>query len=350
MERKHTRQVMVAGVAMGGDAPVSIQSMCNTNTDDVKVTVAQILALEEAGCEIVRVAVPNEKSAKALSQIKEEIHIPLVADIHFDYRLALLSLEAGVDKLRLNPGNIGGADRVRMVADAAKERHVPIRVGVNGGSMSKEVLRQYGGPTAEAMAESALQSVALLEREGFSDIVVSLKASNVRRTVEASRAFAARSDYPQHIGITEAGSGEDAIVKGSVGLGTLLLEGIGDTMRVSITGDPVQEIAAAKQILRAVGLREEGIEIISCPTCGRAGTDLLVVVEELKQRLPKTDKSLQVAVMGCAVNGPGEAREADLGVAFGPNNAVLFEHGEKIGSVAQGDVVETLLTLIDQRI
>ena len=350
ISRRKTRPVMVAGVQIGGDAPVSIQSMCNTDTRDAEATARQIHALEEAGCEIVRVAVPDRESAAAIAAIKKQIHIPLVADIHFDYRLALLALENGIDKLRLNPGNIGSAERVHAVAVAAKERGVPIRIGVNAGSISRQMLQKYGGPTAEAMAESALEHTALLENEKFEDIVVSLKASNVPRTVEACRALAARCDYPLHIGITEAGSGVDAMVKSAAGIGALLLEGLGDTMRVSITGDPVQEVAAAKQILRAAGLRDEGIEVISCPTCARTGGDLVAVTEELKRRLPASGQRLTIAVMGCAVNGPGEAREADIGAAFGPSNCVLFARGEKIGSVAHGDAVDALLKLVEERI
>ena len=346
--KRQTRQVWVGTVPIGGGAAVSIQSMCNTDTRDVEATVRQIDDLAALGCQIVRVAVPDAPSAAALGAIRKRIGIPLVADIHFDYKLALLALEQGVDKLRINPGNIGGAERVRAVAQAASERDIPIRIGVNGGSLSRQMLRKYGGPTAEAMVESALAEVGLLETFHFENIVISLKGSSVPRTVEACRQLARRCDYPLHIGVTEAGAGSEALIKSAVGVGALLLDGIGDTVRVSITGDPLQEIGAAEQILRAAGVRDTGIQIISCPTCARTGGDILAVIEALKRRLPPSKQSLTVAVMGCAVNGPGEAREADLGAAFGPSHCVLFVKGEKLRSVPHEQVLDELLALIDE--
>ena len=327
------KKVIVGGVSIGGVAPVSIQSMTNTDTANAEATSAQILALEGAGCEIVRVSVYNDDCAKAIPAIKSRIHIPLVADIHFDYRLALAAMENGVDKLRINPGNIGGMDRVRAVADCAKAHGVPIRVGVNGGSLEKELLQKYGAPTPEAMVESALRHISMLENAGFEDIVVSLKASEVRNCVEAYRKMNEVCDYPLHIGITEAGAGEDALVQSAVGLGTLLMEGIGNTIRVSMTGDPVQEVYVAKAILSAAGLRREGARVTSCPTCGRTGFELLPVVERVKAELSDIKRPLHVAVMGCIVNGPGEAREADMGLAFGDHGAkaMLFAKGEPIG-------------------
>lgn len=348
--RRKTRSVRVKDVQIGDLAPVSIQSMCNTDTRNVDATCAQINALVDAGCEIVRLAVPDEAAGLALKEIRRRTDAPLVADIHFDYRLALLALDGGVDKLRLNPGNIGGADRVRKVADRAKAAGVPIRIGVNSGSVERELLRKYGGPTPEAMVESALHHAALLEEAHFEDTVISMKGSNPRNTVEACRIAAQRCDYPQHIGVTEAGSGEEARIKSAAALGTLLFEGIGDTIRVSITGDPVQEVYAAKQILAAAGLRSAGIEVISCPTCGRTVGDIEGVVAELKRRLPKSEMPLRIAVMGCAVNGPGEAREADFGAAFGNGNALLFARGEQLHSVPQALVVEALLTLVKERL
>lgn len=337
-----TRRVWVGNVPVGGGAPVSIQSMTNTDTRDADATIRQILALEHAGCEIVRVSVYDMDCARAIREIKRNIHIPLVADIHFDHQLAIAAAESGVDKLRINPGNIGGQQKVAELAACAKDHGLPIRIGVNAGSLERELLQKYAGPTPEAMCESALRHIAMLERETFYDIVVSLKASNVRDTVAACREMRRRSAYSQHIGITEAGMGEFALVKSAAGLGALLLDGIGDTLRVSLTGDPVQEVAAARSILRAVGLRREGVEIISCPTCGRCKVDLAAIVDELRDRLPQ-DVCLKVAVMGCAVNGPGEAREADIGIAFGPGNGVLFKKGEK---VASGTVQEMIALLV----
>jgi len=319
----------VGGVAIGGGAPVTIQSMTNTDTADAEATAAQILALEEAGCEIVRASVYNAACAAAIPAIKGRIHIPLVADIHFDYRLAIAAMEQGADKIRFNPGNIGGEEQVKRLADCARAHRCPIRIGVNGGSLERELLHKHGGPTPAAMVESAMGHVRILEQAGFYDTVISIKASNPRDTVQACRLLRGRCDYPLHIGVTEAGSGSMALIKSAAALGALLLDGIGDTVRVSITGDPVQEVYAARDILRAVGLRREGVEIVSCPTCGRTCTDLLSAVQRVEAELPKDKGYLKVAVMGCVVNGPGEAREADIGIAFGPGGCALFKHGEK---------------------
>ena len=335
-----TKQILVGGVPVGGGAPVSVQSMTNTDTRDVEATVAQIQALTEAGCDIVRSSVYDLACAKALWQIKSRISIPIVADIHFDYRLAIAAMENGADKLRFNPGNIGSEDRVRAVVDCAKTHHTPIRIGVNAGSIEPALRQKYGGPTTEAMIESALKHVVLLEREGFTDIVLSLKASNVRDTVDAYRAISKRVDYPLHVGVTETGDVASGIIKSAAGIGSLLLDGIGDTIRVSLTDDPVREVEVGLKILRAVGLRRDDIEIVSCPTCGRTRVNVMHMVELVNSRLPHKKGYLKVAVMGCAVNGPGEARDADIGVAFGDGNGILFEHGEKVSHGTAEDVVE----------
>ncbi len=322
-----TKAVRIRDTYIGGGSPVTIQSMTNTDTRDAKATSDQILALENAGCEIVRFSVYDEACAAAIPEIKARTHIPLVADIHFDHRLAIAAIENGIDKVRINPGNIGSEAKVRELVAAAKDRHIPIRIGVNGGSLEKDILAKYG-VTAEGMVESALNHAAILERCGFDDIVLSLKASTVKKTVEAYRMARERSPYPLHLGVTEAGMGEAALVKSAIGIGALLVDGIGDTIRVSLTGDPVQEVYAAKRILTSVGLRGEGVEIVSCPTCGRTRVDLASIVKKVSDAMPKTNKSLRIAVMGCAVNGPGEAREADMGIAFGSVNAVVFKKGE----------------------
>ena len=327
---------------MGGGAPVTIQSMTNTPTANAEATAAQILELEAAGCEIVRFSVYDEDCAKAIPYIREHTHIPLVADIHFDHRLAISAIENGIDKVRINPGNIGSEQKVRELVAAAKERNIPIRIGVNGGSLEKDLLEKYG-VTAEAMVESALRHVAILERSGFDDIVLSLKASTVKKTVEAYRMARERTPYPLHLGITEAGQGEAALVKSSVGIGAMLLEGIGDTIRVSLTGSPVNEVYAAKHILKAVGLRSEGVEVVSCPTCGRTRVDLDSIVKRVTDSLPETKKALRIAVMGCAVNGPGEAREADMGIAFGSINAVVFKKGELCYSDKLPEVIDRFI-------
>lgn len=340
---ENTRRVWVGPVPVGGGAPVSIQSMTNTDTRDVEATAKQILALEHAGCEIVRVSVYDMACAHAIRSIKEQIHIPLVADIHFDHRLAIAAAEKGADKLRINPGNIGGEQKVRELVACAKAHQLPIRIGVNAGSMEKDLLERYGGPTPVAMVESAIRHISMLESVGFYDIVLSLKASNVPDTIAAYREMRRHAQYPLHIGVTEAGMGEFALVKSAMGLGALLLDGIGDTLRVSLTGDPVQEVTAARSILRAAGLRHEGLEIISCPTCGRCQVDLERIVTMLRERLPQDRGSLTVAVMGCAVNGPGEAREADIGIAFGHDSGTLFKKGERIATGMAQAMLEQLV-------
>jgi len=339
-----TKQILVGGAPVGGGAPVSVQSMTNTDTRDVEATVAQIERLTEAGCDIVRSSVYDMDCAKALAKIKNRIHIPIVADIHFDYRLAIAAMENGADKLRFNPGNIGDESRVRAVVDCAKAHHTPIRIGVNAGSIEPVLRQRYGGPTTEAMIESALKHVVLLEKEGFTDIVLSLKASNVRDTVDAYRAISKRVDYPLHVGVTETGDVASGIIKSAAGIGSLLLDGIGDTIRVSLTDDPVKEVETGLKILRAVGLRRDDVELVSCPTCGRTRVDVMRMVELVNSRLPHKQGYLKVAVMGCAVNGPGEARDADIGVAFGDGNGILFEKGEKVYHGAAEDVVERLIT------
>ncbi len=326
-----THQVFVGSVPIGGGAPVSIQSMTNTDTRDAGATIDQIHALENAGCEIVRSSVYDEKCVEAIKRIIPNIHIPLVADIHFDHRLAIASIEAGIAKVRINPGNIGSAAKVRELVACAKANHVPIRIGVNGGSLSRDILEKYG-VCAEGLVESALEHVRILEKEGFQDIIISLKSSNVSMMVKAYRLAAKKVAYPLHLGVTEAGIGEAAMLKSAVGIGSLLLDGIGDTIRVSMTGDVIQEVAAAKKILSAVGIRSFGAEIISCPTCGRTRVSLPDIVNRISAALPENSKAIRIAVMGCAVNGPGEAREADIGIAFGSKNAVIFKHGEIVCS------------------
>ncbi len=343
-----SRQIMVGGVPVGGGAPVSIQSMCNTPTADVEATVAQIRALAAAGCDIVRVAVPDLEAARAIGAIKAQIPIPLVADIHFDYRLALEAAEQGVDKIRINPGNIGGPDRVEAVARACMERRIPIRVGVNGGSLEKDLLAKYGGPTPEAMVESALGHIRLLEKYGFEDICVSLKASSVPVTMKAYQLMAEKYDYPLHLGVTEAGTAQMGELKAAAGIGGLLALGVGDTLRVSLTADPVEEVYAARRILKAIGLRKDGPELISCPTCGRTKIDLIPMARQVEELLKTVDKPVTVAVMGCVVNGPGEARHADVGLAGGDGEGVLFKHGEIVKKVPEDQLVPELMKLIDE--
>ena len=342
-----TRQIHVGSVPVGGGAPVSIQSMCSTPTADVAATVEQIKALTAAGCDIVRVAVPDLDAARAIGAIKAQISIPLVADIHFDYRLALEAAEQGVDKIRINPGNIGGPDRVEAVAKACKERHIPIRVGVNGGSLEKDLLAKYGGPTPEAMVESALRHIRLLERYGFEDVCVSLKASSVPVTMKAYQLMAEKYDYPLHLGVTEAGTARMGELKAAAGIGGLLALGIGDTMRVSLTADPVEEVYAARRILKAIGLRKDGPELISCPTCGRTKIDLIPMARQVEELLKDVRKDITVAVMGCVVNGPGEARHADVGLAGGDGEGVLFKHGEIVKKVPEDRLVPELMKLIE---
>ena len=343
-----TRQVHVGPVAIGGGAPVSIQSMCNTPTENVDATVAQILRLEQAGCDIVRVAVPTREAAMAIPAIKSRIHIPLVADIHFDYKLALLCIDGGVDKIRINPGNIGSPDRVRAVADGCRKRGIPIRVGVNGGSLEKDILRKYGGVTAEALVESAMGHVALLNRFDFDDICISVKCSDVPLTMAAYRLLSERTDYPLHLGVTEAGTPAMGMVKSAMGIGGLLCLGIGDTIRVTLTADPVEEVWAARKILKAAGLRKGGMNLIACPTCGRTRIDLIPLAEEVERRLADCPKDITVAVMGCAVNGPGEASAADIGIAGGNGEGLLFRKGEILRKVPQDQLLDALMAEIEK--
>lgn len=342
-ERHKTRVVRIGDVAIGGDHPIRIQSMCNTKTEDVEATVAQIRALTAAGCEIVRVAVPTVAAAEAIGDIRRQIKIPLVADIHFDYRLALAAMEHGADKIRINPGNIGEDWKLREVVNAAKERNIPIRVGVNSGSLEKDLLQKYGGVTAEGIVESALEKVRRIEELGYENLVISIKSSDVLMCIKAHELLAAETDYPLHIGITEAGTLLRGTVKSAVGLGVILYEGIGDTIRVSLTGDPLEEIKAAREILKSLGLRKGGVEVVSCPTCGRTEIDLIGLanrVESLVERY--SDLDVRVAVMGCVVNGPGEAREADFGVAGGKGAGVLIRKGEVIRTMPEAELLPAL--------
>ncbi len=343
IERKHTRRINIGRVPVGDGAPISVQSMTNTDTRDVRSTVRQIKRLEKAGCEIVRCGVPDMAAAKALGQIKKRSGIPLVADIHFDYRLALEAISQGVDGLRINPGNIGSSVKVREVVKAASDRKVPIRIGVNAGSLEKDLLDRYGAPTPEAMVESALGHVSILEKENFFDIKISLKASDVFRTVDSYTLLSERVDYPLHVGVTEAGTLLPGAIKSALGIGLLLAKGIGDTIRVSLTAAPEKEIEAAYSILRSLGIRKRGIEIISCPTCSRTEIDLIGLARKVEKALSGVRAPLKVAVMGCIVNGPGEAREADVGIAGGKGRGILFRKGEKIGTYDEGELLEKLL-------
>lgn len=347
-KRLKRRTVRVGGLTIGGEAPIVVQSMTNTDTRNIAATIAQIKRLEEAGCEIVRVAVPDFEAAQALGVIKREIELPLVADIHFDYRLALIALEQGVDKLRINPGNIGSRDRVTQVVRAAKEREVPIRIGVNGGSLEKGILEQYGHPTAEAMVASAMGHVRILEELQYEDVVISLKASDVTTTVDAYRLLAEQTDYPLHIGMTHVGPPQTGIIHSSVGLGILLSQGLGDTLRVSLTGDPVVEVETAFAILQSLGLRQKGATLVSCPTCGRCQVDLATVASEVERRLKSVRVPIKVAVMGCVVNGPGEARDADIGLAAGRGQGMLFRHGQPIGTVREEEFVSAVMAEVEK--
>ena len=345
--RKQKRIVNIGGVKIGGDNPVAIQSMCNTDTRDVKATVNQIHELENAGCEIIRVAVPDMVAAKAVADIKKQIHIPLVVDIHFDYRLALECMKNGADKVRINPGNIGDRDRVKQVVEMAKEREIPIRIGVNGGSLERELLQKYGGVTADALVESAMGHVAILDELNFNNVVVSIKISDVPKMLCAYRKFNEISDIPLHIGVTESGTLKGGTIKSAVGIGALLAEGIGDTMRVSLTANPVEEIYAAYDIQKVLGMRKTGAEIVSCPTCGRTQLDLISIANEVEKRAANIDKPIKIAVMGCAVNGPGEAREADIGIAGGKGEGLIFKNGEIIKKVPQDRLVDELMKEIE---
>ncbi len=343
-----SKQIHVGGVTVGGGAPVAIQSMCNTPTEDVAATVAQIHALEEAGCEIIRVAVPNMAAAEAIPAIKKQISIPLVADIHFDYKLALRCAEGGIDKIRINPGNIGSHDRVRAVADACRERGIPIRIGVNGGSMEKELLHKYGGVTAEGLVESAMNHVHLLNECNFDDICISVKCSRVPVNMKAYQMLHEQTDYPLHLGVTEAGTPSMGVLKSAIGIGGLLCLGIGDTLRVSLTADPVEEVYAAKRILAAAGIRQTGPNLISCPTCGRTKYDMIPIANEVERRLRSCTKPITVAVMGCVVNGPGEASAADVGIAGGQGEGLVFRKGEVLYKVPQEKLVDALMEEIDK--
>ncbi|MDK2887165.1 MAG: (E)-4-hydroxy-3-methylbut-2-enyl-diphosphate synthase [Thermoanaerobacter sp.] len=348
MQRRYSRPVILGNVQVGGGAPVTVQSMTNTDTRDVRATLDQIHRLVREGCEIVRVAVPDLQAARALKEIKAGCPIPLVADIHFDYRLALAALESGVDGLRINPGNIGGRERVAAIVKAAREKKVPIRIGVNAGSLEKDLLARYGGPTPRAMVESALRHIRLLEEMGYREIKVSLKASHVPVMIEAYRLLARQVEYPFHVGVTEAGTVRSGTIKSAVGIGALLAEGIGDTIRVSLTGDPVEEVRVGYAILKALGLRQRGIDLISCPTCGRTCIDLERIAMEVEERLSWVDKPLKVAVMGCAVNGPGEASHADVGIAGGRGFGLLFRKGRIIGRFPEKDLVDALLREVEK--
>lgn len=348
IQRKQTKKIRVGDVFIGGDAPISVQSMANTDTKDVKATVDQIKRLEEVGCDIIRIAIPDSEAASAVGEIKKAVKIPLVADIHFDYRLALECMRNGVDKIRLNPGNIGGQDRVKIVADMAKERQIPIRIGVNSGSVEKSIIEKFGGVTAECMVESALAHAKMLEEVDFEDIAISIKASSVPMTIAAYRLISQKSPYPIHIGVTEAGTIYKGTIKSSIGIGCLLAEGIGDTLRVSLTGDPVEEVRVGKQILKSLGIVTNGIEVVSCPTCGRTRIDLIGIANKLEPVLDKLDKNIKVAIMGCAVNGPGEAKDADIGIAGGVNEALLFKKGVIIRKIPQDKIVEELIKEINQ--
>ena len=342
-----TRQILVGGVPIGGGAPVVIQSMLNTKTTDVEGSLAQIRALKTAGCQIARLAVPNQEAAAKFADICAESPLPLVADIHFDYKLAIAAAEGGASKIRINPGNIGGEDRVQAVVDVCKDKHIPIRIGVNGGSLDKKLLEKYGHPTAEALVESAFQHLELLEKYGFYDTCVSMKSSTVPTMVAAARLFRSRCDYPIHIGVTETGPVRMGLMKSAMGIGALLLDGIGDTIRVSLTDDPVEEIYAVKDILKAAGLRKEGVNIISCPTCGRTQIDLIGLVNKVDEALKDCEKPITVAVMGCVVNGPGEAREADIGIAGGDGCGMLFEKGQQVEKLPYEELLPALLKRIE---
>lgn len=346
--RNETKIINIGGVQIGGGNPIAIQSMTNTKTHDVEATVNQILKLEEAGCEIVRVAVPDEQAARAISDITKRIHIPLVADIHFDYRLALMAIENGVQKLRINPGNIGNSERVQKVVEKAKAYHIPIRIGVNSGSVEKVLLEQYGGVCAAAMVESAKKHIDLLDGMDFTDIVVSLKASTIPLAIEAYTLFAKKYAYPLHVGITEAGTLYRGTVKSSAGLGAILSRDIGDTIRVSLSDDPVQEIECARAVLQSLELRQFGVEIISCPTCGRTNVDLIGLAKQVEERTKHITKPLKIAVMGCAVNGPGEAKEADIGVAGGRGEGLIFKKGEIVRKVKENELLEVFMQELNQ--
>lgn len=347
IKRNETRTIRIGNTAIGGENKIAIQSMCNTKTEDVQATVAQILALEKAGCDIIRVAVPTMEAAQAISRIKPQIHIPLVGDIHFDYRLALAAMDNGVDKIRINPGNIGSMDRVRAVVEKAKEKKVPIRVGVNSGSLEKPIIEKYGHVTAEGIVESAMDKVRMVESCGYDQIVISIKSSDVMMCVKAHELIAELTDYPLHVGITESGTVTSGNIKSAVGLGIMLHEGIGNTIRVSLTGDPLEEIKSAKLILKTLGLRKGGIEVVSCPTCGRTQIDLIGLAHQVENMVQEYKLDIKVAVMGCVVNGPGEAKEADIGIAGGKGEGLLIKHGEIIRKLPEDQLLSALKDELD---
>ena len=342
MYRDHTKVIKIGNRVIGGGNPILIQSMTNTKTEDVEATVAQILSLEKAGCDIIRCAVPTMEAAKALSQIKKQIHIPLVADIHFDYRLAIAAMENGADKIRINPGNIGSKERIQAVVDTAKERNIPIRVGVNSGSLEKELVEKYHGVTAEGLVESALDKVHIIEEMGYDNLVISIKSSDVLMCARAHELIAEKTQYPLHVGITEAGTLYSGNIKSAIGLGIILYQGIGDTIRVSLTGAPLEEVKSAKRILKTLGLRKGGVEVVSCPTCGRTKIDLIGLANQVETMVQDIPLDIKVAVMGCVVNGPGEAKEADLGIAGSDGVGLLIRHGEVVKKVPETDLLDTL--------
>ena len=350
IKRRKSRKVMIKDVGVGGDSPITVQSMTNTKTDDIESTVNQIISLENAGCDIIRVAVPDMASAEAISKIKEQIHIPIVADVHFDYRLAIEAIKQGADGLRINPGNIGDAEIIKKVVETAKSFDVPIRIGVNSGSLEKDLLEKYGGPSPEALVESALRHVEILENMNFEHIVISLKSSDVLSCIHSYKLIAQKVDYPLHLGITEAGTLLTGTIKSSVGLGILLYEGIGDTIRVSLTGEPVDEVKVGFEILKSLNLRQYGINFISCTTCGRTQINLIKIANEVQEKLSHIKKPLKVAIMGCIVNGPGEAREADIGIAGGKKRVAIFKKGEIIKTVSEEDAVSELVKEIKHMI
>ena len=348
MKREHTKVIQIGNVKIGGGNPIAIQSMTNTRTEDVEATVAQILALEAVGCEIIRCAVPTMEAAKAFAEIKPQIHIPLVADIHFDYRLAIAAMENGADKVRINPGNIGSDEKIKAVVDAAKEREIPLRVGVNSGSLEKHLIEKYGGVTAEGLVESALHQSELIENMGYDKLVISIKSSDVLMCVKAHELIANQTTYPLHVGITESGTVTSGNIKSSIGLSLILGQGIGDTIRVSLTADPVEEIASAKQILKTLGLRKGGIEVVSCPTCGRTKIDLIGLAGKVEELVKHYPLDIKVAVMGCVVNGPGEAREADIGIAGGIGEGLIIRKGEVLRKVKEEELLSELKKELDK--
>lgn len=348
MNRRNSRKVKVRDIYVGGDAPITIQSMTNVRTSNVNEVLAQMNELHKAGCEIIRCAVLDMNDAEALKEITEKSPMPVVADIHFDYKLALKAIENGVSALRINPGNIGGIDRITKVAEACKAKNIPIRIGVNSGSVEKDILKKYGKPTAEGLVESALRNVKILEDLDFFDIVISIKSSNVQMMIEAYRLIADKCDYPLHLGVTESGTVFKGTIKSSVGIGTLLAEGIGDTIRVSLTSDPVEEIKVASEILKSLGLKKSGVEFVSCPTCGRTQINLIKIAEEVEKKLENCKKQIKVAVMGCVVNGPGEAREADIGIAGGRGEGIIFRKGEIVRKVKEDQLIDALMEEIEK--